>query len=118
MTDALCKGAVELDPEVGTFSGANVHIYLEDVSQADANAKIVDKVTFCDAFHKIGTGSSLEFALRCEKVNPKSHYSVRVHIDLQREGQVYVGDYVTAQSYPVLTFGHPEHVTVHVKKVR
>jgi hypothetical protein len=42
---------------------------------------------------------------------------VRVHVDLDKDGEVSVGDYISMESHPVLTYGHPDHVEVAVQKV-
>ena len=38
-------------------------------------------------------------------------------VDVDGDGKVSVGDYISMQSYPVLTFGYPREVTIEVKKV-
>ena len=44
--------------------------------------------------------------------------NIRVHIDVDRDGRVSRGDYITMESYPVLTWGHPDRVTVRVREVK
>lgn len=50
------------------------------------------------------------------KIDPKHSYSVRAHVDVDGDGKVSKGDYVTTQSYPVLThgFGWTADVSVHL----
>jgi hypothetical protein len=47
----------------------------------------------------------------------RARYQVRVHVDVDKDGKVSRGDYITTESYPVLTFGHPSRVRVRVRPV-
>jgi hypothetical protein len=40
-----------------------------------------------------------------------------VLVDLDGDGKISKGDYISMQSYPVLTFGSPSEVTIEVKQV-
>ncbi|MBL8145990.1 MAG: hypothetical protein JNL34_06370, partial [Anaerolineae bacterium] len=44
-------------------------------------------------------------------------YSVRAHIATSGSGEVERGDYITMQSYPVLTRGYGNRVTLAVRRV-
>ncbi|MBB3192491.1 YbaY family lipoprotein [Halomonas cerina] len=113
----LVHGVLILGQEVASFSGATVRVYIEEVSRMDAPAEILAKESISDVHHQAGKASCLDFALRAGPVDPAAHYSVRAHVDLDNNGKLDPGDLVTVESYPVLTFGHPDHVTLHVRKV-
>ena len=111
------QGAVVLGRHVGAFEHATVRVYVEDVTRADAAAVVIAQLAIPAVSHQAETETSVPFALRCAPVEPRALYVVRVHVDLQGDGQLHVGDYITTQSYPVLTFGHPDYVTMHVQEV-
>jgi hypothetical protein len=42
---------------------------------------------------------------------------VSAHLALHDRDDIRKGDYVTTQSYPVLTFGYPDSVVLRLQKV-
>lgn len=44
-------------------------------------------------------------------------YIVRVHIDVDGDGAVSQGDYITTGYYPVTSRGNPTDITVAVQRV-
>lgn len=50
-------------------------------------------------------------------IDDRRSYSVRVHIDMSGSGIVKVGDFVSTQTYPVLTRGHGDKARISVKRV-
>lgn len=117
-TSDLVKGEIVLSEELGSFSKATVNIYLEDVSLLDAPAKIVAQSAIADVSHEIGTENRVEFALPGEIADIQARYSIRVHITFHNDDQIHRGDYISTESYPVLTYGHPERVLVRVVEVK
>ena len=112
------KGEILLPKKLASFSGAKVNIYLEDVSLLDAPAKIVAQQVISDFNHEMENENRVEFVLQGETVNIRSRYSIRVHITFHNDGQIHHGDYISTQSYPVLTYGYPSHVLVSVAEVK
>ena len=100
------------------FSGAQMRIMLEDVSRLDAPSIGIAEQVIDDVVYNPGSGASLEFSLHGAIPNERANYTVRVHVDVDRDGQVSRGDYITMESFPVLTHGHPERVTVRVREVQ
>lgn len=114
----LVKGEIFFSKELGSFSGATVNVYLENVIFLDAPAKIVAKQVIPEIDHEMGTENSVEFAFKGEIADISARYSLRVHVALQGNKQIHRGDYITMESYPVLTFGYPNQVLVRVKQVK
>ena len=117
MSGPLLTGNVIVEGGRG-FSGAQMRIMVEDVSRLNAASisiaeKIIDGVSYDPT-----DGASLAFSLHGEVPDDRANYAVRVHIDVDRDGRVSRGDYITMESYPVLTQGHPERVTVRVREVQ
>lgn len=117
LAPGLVHGVLVLGGEVASFSGATLHVYLEDVSRIDAPATPLAKASIPDLHHRAGEVSRFDFELRGDPVDPAAHYSVRAHVDLDGSGRLAPGDLVTVESFPVLTFGHPDRVTLSVKPI-
>ncbi len=113
----LVEGEIKFEEEAPPFSGATMYVRLEDVSVADAPARVVAEDTRRDVSFESRAGESLKFAIEGAAPDPKGSYAVRAHIDLDGDGQVSRGDFISMQSYPVLTFGYPRQVSVLVRQV-
>jgi len=117
--DSSLKCRLILDGEVGSFSGAVAYIRLERADQADRPSQLVAQEIVRDVSHSQGAEARIEVALPGPReVAADGHYLVRAHVDLDGDGRIGSGDYVSAESYPVLTFGHPSEVSVRVREVR
>lgn len=116
----LLTGKIVIDNINRSFKNASIHIYLEDVSLLDREAKIITEKTIQSVSSKKGTKNQLQFSIDLEKIkiDQRTDYSIRVHIDLQNNKIINRGDYLTMQNYPVLTFGFPNNIIVHVKEVK
>ncbi len=112
----LVEGEIKFE-EAPPFSGATMYVRLEDVSVADAPARVVAEDTRRGVSFDPRAGESLKFAIEGAEPDPKASYSVRAHIDIDGDGQVSRGDFISMQSYPVLTFGYPRQVSVLVRRV-
>ncbi len=114
----LIIGEILFCAKLNSFSGATVNVYLEDVSFLDAPAKIVAKQVISHVAHEMGTENRVKFALIGEIADIRARYSLRVHTALSGNEQIQRGDYISMESYPVLTFGHPHQVTIRVQEVK
>jgi uncharacterized lipoprotein YbaY len=117
----LVTGQVVFEQESPKLNHALMTVKLADVSLADAPSHVI-------AIHTqlVGAGdiNSLTFELTPNaddiEINPKSTYSVSAHISLHPNDnptEIRQGDYLTMQSYPVLTHGNPASIDVEVKRV-
>lgn len=113
--DATVLVEVRLPSGITTVPGA-VIVRVEDVSRADAAARIAG-----EARVERGTdpapGLPLLVSVPVHAVDEQAAYAVRVHVDVDGDGQVSEGDYVSTQRYPVLTGGHPAMVVAAVRPV-
>lgn len=114
----LIKGEILFEEEAKSFSGATVYVRLEDVSLADAPSKIVTEQVIYDVSYQAGSNTKLEIRLYGQIPDKRKSYAVSVHVDLNGNGQVDRGDYISMESYPVLTFGYPNQVSVGVREVK
>ena len=113
----LVKGEIFLEDAQRSFTGATVHVRLEDVSYADAPSRVVTEQMIRDVSHESGTENILNFTLYGDAPDEKGRYIVTVHVDLHGQGRVTRGDYLSMESYPVLTHGRPSQVSVRVREV-
>src|SRR4051812_43817586 len=113
----LIRGEVVLDEAMPPMAGAAVIVRLLDPSQTEGPAALVAEQTIRDVPAEAQARRRLPFALDGPAPDPHAHYTVSVHVDYNGDGRVRIGDWLTVESYPVLTFGWPDHVTVHLKPV-
>ena len=113
--ELLVTGEVVFEKGARPFKAAAVYIRLEDNSRADAGSVVVAEQVVRDFSYKKGAG--LEFKLYGEPPGEHADCNVRVHVDVDGDGEVSTGDYITMESYPVLTYGRPKHVSVTVREV-
>lgn len=116
-------GKVHFGPDAVPFDGATAYISLLDVSRQDAPSRTVAKQVIRGAAYSAGSRKEeeeeIEFALSGTIKDPRNTYVVSVHIDVDGDGKVSVGDYITTGLYPVATQGSPtENVQVLVQRVK
>jgi len=97
------------------LAGAAVYVRLMDVSYADAPARMVSEYHISSLPAGTSTAHKIPFEFEADIVDTKGHYSLAAHIDLDKDGKVSIGDYITMESFPV-SVGSPS--TFHVVRVR
>jgi uncharacterized lipoprotein YbaY len=83
-----------------------------DTTAADAPSADVASATFTAT-----DGAPITFELQVPHVDATRAYSIVVHIDADGDGQTSAGDFITMESFPVLTDGHGSVVDVRVAQV-
>jgi uncharacterized lipoprotein YbaY len=111
------RGEILLPREELPGESVNVIIYVEDISRADAPSIVIGVQRQEGIF--LQGGSTLQFQVEVseKRLDSRHMYSVRVHIDVSKSGEVTVGDFVSTQTYPVLTHGYGTSVKVKVRRV-
>jgi uncharacterized lipoprotein YbaY len=104
-------------PTPEDLSEAIAYVRLEDTSLADAPSRVVSEQRLTRLQEQLTTAGTVPFNLHAPRPDPKSSYSVSVHVDLDRDGKVSRGDYINTESYPVLTFGHASRASIRVRRV-
>lgn len=92
-------------------------VKLLDVSLADAPATVVAEHLLRNIAADANAGRPLPFVLSAAAPDPQASYIVSAHVDCANDGRVSPGDYLTMESYPVLTYGHPTRVIITVRRV-
>lgn len=114
--EGVVEGEIHFPPDA-VFAGATVHVRLLDATVADAPSRTVAEQTIPNVSHPRGAGGTVAFAVRGSGLEARARYVVRVHVDVGGDGTVSRGDYVSTESYPVLTLGYPNRIIVRVRPV-
>jgi len=104
-------------PALREYDGMVIHIYLEDVSYADAAARTIASTTIADFPQEVRTQARVPFVIRCAIPDHNRRYSLRVHADVDGDGKVSRGDYITKTNYTVGKSGFPAQVEVQAEVV-
>jgi hypothetical protein len=114
----LVKGKITFEEVAPTFAGATMYVHLERINAADIASEVVVDYVERDVAFDPKTSGDLSFTIDSNPPDPRASYAVRVHIDIDGDGAVSKGDFISMQSYPVITFGHPREVSILVRQVK
>lgn len=117
MKTQIVRGEVLIPAGGRPTAPADVTIYVEDVSRADAPSVVVGEQQFSNITLPSDEPLKFEIEVPEDKIDERRIYSVRAHIDSSRTGEMSQGDLISTQSYPVLTRGHGKEVRVNVKRI-
>ena len=116
-------GQIVIATTVRPLSSATIHVYLEDVSFADAPASAIAQIQLVHVNHPTDATNDaptvLPFVIRLDTksvvIEPTADYSLRVWVDADGDGQPGAGDLFSDQSYPVLTHGFGTSAVITVE---
>ena len=94
-----------------------IYIRLIDASKIDVSSIKVKEIVDTDISVIAVYEKGFSFRMEIDDINPKVRYEIAVFIDLEKSGKKSKGDYITKQSYPVLTKGYPDYVEVEVSVI-
>jgi uncharacterized lipoprotein YbaY len=114
---ALLRGKVLINEEPEADQEVCVFIRLLDTSRADLSSIKVGEVVYEQIRLTDLFSTGLPFQMKIDKVDPHLRYTLSVLVDLDKDGKKGKGDYISKQSYPVLTKGHSDYVEVVVLKI-
>ena len=114
---ALLTGKVFITEEPEADQEVSVFIRLLDTSLSDVSSIQVGEVVYKQVklTHLFSLG--FPFQMKVDTLHPHLRYTVSVLVDLDKDGKKGKGDYISKQSYPVLTKGYPNYVEVVVSKI-
>ena len=108
----MVAGRIEFEPEPPHFEGADVHVWIEDTTYADAPAirlfhKRISEVSYA------GEPEGISFTLDHEPDRPPGRTrTLAVLVDLDGDGRPGRGDYISYQAVSVPDEGQAAHVRV------
>jgi len=122
---SIVTGHIVLDENVKSFSGATVYVSLEDVTMQDTGSKLITQQVIKDVSYYYSdyddiacNQKKIGFELFSDITDFRGLYSIRVHIDVDNNGKISLGDYISMESCPVITYGYPKNdVYVHVRQI-
>jgi hypothetical protein len=110
------RGYIEFQSRrVPAFRGT-VHVLVEDVGRLDAPARPLAETTFTHV-RREGDVRSIPFAIDVPEDVESTARAVRVHIDVNGSGDVTVGDFVSASTYPIEQMETHAEIRVRVREV-
>jgi uncharacterized lipoprotein YbaY len=116
-TGAVIKGKIIFKDKASSFTGATLYAYLEDVSLADAASVVLGKYVERNVNFNGETSAFLSFKIEYKDLDFRNRYEIRVHIDVDGDGEVSKGDFINMQSYPVITRGYPTDISILIQQV-
>ena len=114
---ALLSGEVTFAAQPELPPEAVLRVRVLDTTYADAPALVLSELLVSDVATGANAGRPVAFRVRAEGVNPRSTYTLMAHVSLAGGEKIQPGDYMSTQSYPVITRGHPTHVAVIVERI-
>lgn len=112
MSQVLVTGKVKFEQDATSFDNATAYINLLDVSRQDAPSQTIAKQVINNI--KLGEFS---FSLFGMVKDPRGMYVVSVHVDVDGDGEVSTGDYITTGYYEISAQQEHTDIDVTVKKV-
>lgn len=111
----LVSGDIVFEEGGPPYDGATVYVRLEDVSRADAASTVVAEQTIRDI---ASSDRPIPFRLTGEPLDERASYIVSAHVDVDGDGTLSPGDYLTMESYPVTAQGDRQHITIRVRRLK
>jgi uncharacterized lipoprotein YbaY len=114
----LIEGDIEFDALASQVVGATTYVRVEDVSRADAPSNFLAEQVIQDVTLRGPGRPTVPFSLQTSINDPNGQYVISVHVDVNGNGVVEPGDYLTTQSYPISTSGGTARMLVTVHRVQ
>ena len=112
----LVTGKVFLKEDPGIDQDVSAYVQLLDTSRADAASVKVAETVYQVKLQDFFT-NGLQFQLQVDEIDPRRRYEVNALVDLDKDGKMGKGDYISKQAYPVLTKGYPDYVEMEVSEI-
>jgi uncharacterized lipoprotein YbaY len=110
----LVSGTITFPGGTESFSGATLHVVLEEVGMMDAPAQIIAQNTQRNFSYN---GSPVRFSLDGNPPPADGTYNLRVLVSRNGGKEIEQGDYITKRRYRVLKNGAPDTANVEVERV-
>lgn len=112
------RGHVSFDGPTAGIGDAAVYVRLLDVSRLDAESLVLGEHRIEQLPHDAVTDASIPFTLETAvPAGVAASLTLMVHVDVDRDGQVGAGDFISMENIPVLPDHLEEEYRVHVRQV-
>lgn len=112
MSQVAITGKVKFERNATPFEKATAYVSLLDVSRQDAPSETIAKQVIKNV--ELGEFS---FSLSGIIKDPTGMYVVSVHVDVDGDGEVSAGDYITTGYYQISTQDEHTAIDITVQKV-
>ncbi len=117
MVVRVLSGKLFLPDDVSDIKNTTIFVSVEDISKQDISSETICKKTYRNV-----TFSKFEhvfpFSLDVPITDEKLHLIVKIHVDVDEDGQLSVGDYITTGMFSVLTRGYSDVVDIKLEKIK
>ncbi len=114
-TENTINGIVTFESIESQFENVSVRITLEDVSLMDVSSVLIAETTVEDVSVDETSDLSIPFEISYGDLQEGYTYSLSAHVDVDGDGSVSAGDYLTTQHVDVLYSGVEETIEVPVE---
>ena len=97
---------------------ATAYVRLLDTSVEDALSSKIAEQVLKNIAKKANQREAIPFVIEGAIESERASYTISVLVDLDGDGEISQGDFINMQSYPVLTFGFPNHISVEVRQIK
>src|SRR5689334_9359633 len=111
------SGTLEFNDVRQPAGNVTVHVRVEEASRADAPAAVVAQLVL-RGVEVAAAAPPLQFELHDIPTVPSGRYVLRAHADVDGDGRITRGDYISTQSYPVLAGAVADVVRMVLHEVR
>jgi uncharacterized lipoprotein YbaY len=113
----LVRGEALFPENAPAVSGATLYVRLQDVSYADAPARLIAEQVIPDVSWSGKGPHRVEFALEGSVPDERADYAVAAHLDVDGDGRVSRGDYLSLERHPVRAARDPGPVSVRLEPI-
>lgn len=113
----VIRGKLSFEGGIVNLGGAAVYVRLIDVSQTDAAARTVAEYKIISLPTGIDTRQEVSFELSVDRLMRGRSYTLAAHVDVDGDGKVSIGDYITMESVPVREENIASRYIVRVRKI-
>jgi putative lipoprotein len=112
------SGDVQFEPQSPPFRDATLRIQLQEVTLADAPARVVAEQVV-ERVSRDAETPGLPFSLASpNSLDPRATYILQAHVDLDGSGEISPGDFITMETHSLPTGQPPAPVELRVRQVR
>jgi uncharacterized lipoprotein YbaY len=112
----VIQGELTFTEGSSNLSGARLTVQLLEVSRADARARVVAEQEQT-LNRESNTSRPLAFALSVDALGAREQYVLSAHLDMDGDGKVGVGDYITMEAFPVAQANARAHHVIRLRRV-